>query len=271
MKSKIAEALKLKYPPIAILWDDEKPAKAQQFRQGKWGCVMWLLASAARGKTAVFDKDTYGCWGGGVGLGFGNQYLKFPGGIECFCHFLSTGNAHSDKGKAVAGQIENFVTKDFLEDFLQGERYLKSPELVERFVNAMPIMDVPSKYVIFQPLDAVAEDSAPPEIIVFLAPPDQLSALVILANFGRQSNDNVIIPYAAGCQTIGIFPYQEARSERQRAVVGLTDISARENIRRQLDRDLLSFAVPWKMFQEMEENVAGSFLERRTWKALIAE
>jgi len=138
-------------------------------------------------------------------------------------------------------------------------------------VTAMPIMDVPSKYVIFQPLDAVAEDSASPEIIVFLAPPDQLSSLVILANYGRQSNDNVIIPYAAGCQTIGIFPFQEARSERQRAVVGLTDISARENIRRQLDHDLLSFAVPWKMFQEMEENVAGSFLERRTWQALTGE
>ncbi|MBW1995430.1 MAG: DUF169 domain-containing protein, partial [Deltaproteobacteria bacterium] len=60
-------------------------------------------------------------------------------------------------------------------------------------------------------------------------------------------------------------------SENPRAVVGLTDISARKYISRQLDRDLLSFAVPWKMFQEMEENVAGSFLERRTWKALMAE
>jgi hypothetical protein len=62
----VAEALKLKYPPIAILWDDEKPEKVQQFKQGKWGCVI-----------------------------------------------------------------------------------LRPPELVENFVNAMPIMDVPSKYVVF--------------------------------------------------------------------------------------------------------------------------
>ncbi len=113
---------------MAILWNDEKPEGAQEFKPGKWGCVMWMLAAAAKGKTVVFSKDTYGCWGGGVGLGFGNQYLAFAGGIECFYHFLSTGNEQWAKGKEVAKQIENFVTKDFLEDFLHGEGYLKSPE-----------------------------------------------------------------------------------------------------------------------------------------------
>ncbi|MBW1700324.1 MAG: DUF169 domain-containing protein [Deltaproteobacteria bacterium] len=271
MKSKIAEALKLKYQPVALKWANEKPIKAQQFKEGKWGCVMWLLAATAKGKTAVFDRDTYGCWGGGVGLGFGNQYLKFPGGLDCFYYFLSTGNAQWERGKETARQLEKFVTRDFMEDFLNGEGYLQSPELVEKFVNAMPIMEGPAKYVIFQPLSKVKPADGDTEIIVFLASPDQLAALVILANYSRQTNDNVIIPYAAGCQTIGIFPYKEARSENPRAVVGLTDISARKYISRQLDRDLLSFAVPWKMFQEMEENVAGSFLERRTWKALMAE
>jgi len=104
-----------------------------------------------------------------------------------------------------------------------------------------------------------------------LAPPDQLSALVILANYGRPGTENVTIPYAAGCQTIGIFPYREAKSENPRAVVGLTDISARENLRKQLGRDLFSFAVPWRMFLEMEGNVKGSFLQRRTWKVLSGE
>jgi len=39
-------------------------------------------------------------------------------------------------------------------------------------------------------------------------------------------------------------------------------------VRRQLDKDLLSFAIPLKMFQEMEENLKHSFLQRPTWKAL---
>ncbi|MCX5822240.1 MAG: DUF169 domain-containing protein, partial [Deltaproteobacteria bacterium] len=82
-------------------------------------------------------------------------------------------------------------------------------------------------------------------------------------------NENAIIPYAAGCQTIGIYPYQEAESDRPRAVVGLTDLSARVYIRKQLGDNLLSFAMPLALFNEMEANVAGSFLQRHTWQELL--
>jgi hypothetical protein len=78
------------------------------------------------------------------------------------------------------------------------------------------------------------------------------------------------MPYAAGCQTIGIYPYREARTERPKAVVGLTDLSARVYIRKQLADNLMTFAVPLAMFKEMENNVAGSFLERPTWRALLS-
>ncbi len=80
--------------------------------------------------------------------------------------------------------------------------------------------------------------------------------------------ENVIIPWAAGCQTIGLLPFQEAKSENSRAVVGLTDISARKYVRKLLGAEYLSFAMPWEMFLEMEENVAGSFLEKHTWLSL---
>ena len=83
---------------------------------------------------------------------------------------------------------------------------------------------------------------------------------MILANYGRDTNENVIIPYAAGCQTIGIYLYREAATDLPRAIVGLTDISARTYIRQQLGDHLMTFAVPLKMFKEMEGNVEGSFL-----------
>jgi hypothetical protein len=111
-------------------------------------------------------------------------------------------------------------------------------------------------------------DRETPEIIIFLADPDQLSALVILANYGENGSENTIIPYAAGCQTIGIYPYREAQAKNQRAVVGLTDLSARNNLKKQLGRNLFSFAAPLKMFHEMEANVEGSFLRKNTWRSL---
>jgi hypothetical protein len=52
-------------------------------------------------------------------------------------------------------------------------------------------------------------------------------------------------------------------------VVGLTDLSARAAIRQQLGDHLMTFAVPLKMFHEMEGNVEGSFLERPVWEKLV--
>src|SRR5450759_3541111 len=92
--------------------------------------------------------------------------------------------------------------------------------------------DIPEKYVVFKPLDKIDTKQEKPQTVVFFVNPDQLSALTVLANYGRGDNENVIIPYAAGCQTIGIYPYREAKSAKPRAVVGLTDLSARVYIRK---------------------------------------
>jgi uncharacterized protein (DUF169 family) len=270
MDSKIANAIALKYQPVALIWSDEKPDKAVQFQEGKWGCIMWLAASAAKGKTAACDRKTFGCFGGGVGMGFGDQYVNFPGGKECFCHFLSAGNQQLERGRQAAAKVKPFLRNAAYENFVHGERYIKTPQQVHQFIEALPITDIPAEYVIFKPLSDVDPDQEKPQVVVFFADPDQLSALVVLANYNRNDNQNVIMPYAAGCQNIGIYPYQEAKSQKQRAVVGLTDLSARLYIRRQLQDNLMTFAVPRAMFAEMELNVEGSFLQRPTWQSLLA-
>ncbi len=272
MESAIAKVIQLKYQPVALIWSNEKPADAMQFSEGKWGCVMWLAVHAAKGKAAVADKNTFGCFGGGVGLGFGNQYKNFPGGEEGFCHFLSVGNADRKDGMEIAEKIKSYMTKESYDNFLHGERYVKSPALVKKFVDNLPLTEIPQRYVVFKPLDIVDSEKEKPQTIIFFVNPDQLSALTVLANYGRGDNENVTIPYAAGCQTIGIYPYREAKSKNPRAVVGLTDLSARVYVRKQLgDSNLLTFAAPLALFEEMEQNVPGSFLERHTWQSLISE
>ena len=269
MESKIAKAISLNYQPVALIWSDQEPAQAMQFQQGKWGCIMWLAAGAAKGKAAACNRKTFGCFGGGVGMGFGDQYVNFPGGKDCFCHFLSCGNEQWEQGRRSAEKVKPFLRKESYDNFVSGERYIKTPERVHQFIENLPITDIPAEYLIFKPLADIDPQQETPQVIVFFADPDQLSALVVLANYDRQDNHNVIIPYAAGCQTIGIYPYREAKAEKQRAVVGLTDLSARVYIRKQLDDHLMTFAVPLAMYEEMERNVADSFLERPTWQALL--
>jgi hypothetical protein len=74
--------------------------------------------------------------------------------------------------------------------------------------------------------------------------------------------------WAAGCQVIGVLSYDEAERERPRALVGMTDISARKSTRPALGKYVMSFTVPWAMFLRMEGNVQNSFLQRETWRSL---
>ncbi len=270
MHSTIAEATGMKFEPVAILFDDERPEKARQFKEGKWGCVMFMLGAAAKGATAVFDRETFGCHGGGVGLGFGNQYDHFPGGTDCFSYFLSVGNASWEKGQQVSKELEPFLNAEMYDNFVQGERYIQCPELVEDFIENLPITDIPHAYVVFKPLKKVILGQEVPEVIVFFGDMDQISALSILANYGRKGNENVIFPFAAGCQNIGIYPFRESKSEHPRAVLGLNDLSARVALKRILKDDVMTFAAPFRLFEEMEKNISESFLGRATWKQLMA-
>ncbi|MFZ5632429.1 MAG: DUF169 domain-containing protein [Bacillota bacterium] len=255
MESKIAQAIQMKYSPVAVVLTDHKPDQALQFKEGRWGCVVSMLNAAAKGKTTVFDRKTFGCLGGGTGLGFGNQYVNFPGGIE---YFLSNGNKELSQTEAGKNIVRNLPALE------HGEGYVKSPELAKKFIDSLPMTDVPTEYVVFKPVEKLSAGETP-RVVVFLVNPDQLSALVVLANYARETNENVVVPFGAGCHSVCIIPYREERAEKPRAIIGLIDISARK----QVDKDILSFTLPFKMFLEMESNVDGSFLEKEEWQRVL--
>jgi len=236
MESRLIDKLKLQYLPVAFLMMDEKPADVLEAREGVWTCVVPFFRAAAKGKMVVFSRKTTTCLGGKVGMGFGNAYMNFPGGIE---YFLSAGK----------------------EGFREGEGYIKTPELAKDFVDNLPITDIPSEYVVLKPVTQVNPESETPVLVSFYVNMDQLSALTVLANYNSPGIDRVRIPFGAGCQSLFILPLDESKNETPKAVVGLLDVTVRPMV----DKNYVSFTVPYQMFLEMEQNISGSFLEKENW------
>ena len=271
MMSKIANAIGLQNNPVAIVWADTVPEGAIEFKAGRWGCVISLIVSAAtKDRVAAFSRETYGCWGGGVGLGFGNCYQAIPGGIEGFCGFIADGNNQTEVGKRIADGLANGGAKQLAEDFLHGDRYIRSAEAARRFADSLPMRDVQVQYVVAKPLHLVDLEKDTVQSVTFFVEPDALSALTILANYREPERQNVRMGgAAAACQAVGLLSFHESDRDEPCALVGLTDITARKNTRAALGKHAMSFSMPWKMFLRMEEDVENSFLQREKWQSLL--
>jgi len=270
-QSEIARAAGIKTHPVAIVWTDKKPEKALEFRPGTWGCVMWFFAKVAKeGKTAVFSRETTTCAGGCMGLGFGRPLEKHAARNEDgFCSFLSNGIEGAADKKAYQTIIDQSFDDHHRKMLTEGERFLKNPSVVKQWLQNLPVYDAKDRYIVMKP---VTQADAKEEIksIVFVVNADQLAALSTLANFatGNVRNGIFVAASAAGCQAMGVCTYAEGESATPRAVVGLTDLSARKAVRPTLGKDVLTFSVPFALYQEMERNVKDSCLELDLWKEL---
>jgi uncharacterized protein (DUF169 family) len=269
MQSKIEEALSFKFPPLAIFYAKEAPAEAKELHPL---CSMLLLTEAVKGATVALTRGSCGC--PGASYGFGLEELDpdhFPGGRDCYFRFLSIGNQDWERGRAVIDHLKKGgAPKIMIEEFSEGEGFLKTPELVEEFTGNAPDIRPEGPWVVIKPLENLGEGEKP-KVVAFLANPDQLSALVGLVHFSHPGVESVRVPFGAGCQCLGLYPFYESDQYNPRAIIGLMDISARFYLHKSLGGDILSFTVPFELYEEMEANAPESFLSRFAWKTLMRQ
>jgi len=106
MKSKIENYLNLDLSPVAIIWSNDKPEKALQYKEGKFACAMHLVAHAAKGKAVVLDADTNGCFTAAQAFGFGKIEDRFMLGMDYYYAFLSCGM----KDRGIDDELKELIT-----------------------------------------------------------------------------------------------------------------------------------------------------------------
>ncbi len=230
------EILGLKESPLGVYYTNDPPEGITP-KTGIHLCMIGFLKQARKsGKTVYFDKSHFGCPGGAYYMGF----LESPRpDIE---YFLSCG---------IQGQME-------------GERYVKTPELARNYGAKVNPRPAPAPYCVFKPIDQFQRDEKP-EIVIFFAPPDILSGLFTLINYSGERTDGVYTPFGSGCSAILTHPLKEAEREDPRAVLGMFDVSARPMV----EKDDLTLSMPYPIFLGLLENASGSFLQTESWKKVL--
>lgn len=174
--------------PITFYYAD-KPQGTE--RPEEHECFVAQLTAVRQGRDRCFDLDSVECPGGKRYLGFSQSIMPN------FEYFLSCG---------IPGQLE-------------GERYKKTPELVNEVMKKAPTFVAPAPYVVFKRWDRL-EPNDEPDVVIFFAPPDVLSGLFTLAGFDESELEAVIAPFGAGCGTIVQYPYLERERERPPGRIG---------------------------------------------------
>lgn len=218
--------------PLFFYYTDEETVPAAP-QPEKWKCVMADIFKVRKGEALRFDAAAIGCGGG-------RRYTGLKDNMrENFRYFLSCG---------IPGELE-------------GERYKKSPALVDAYQKDFPFLPAGKKYFVCKRWDQLT-DGETPTAVLFFAPPDVLSGLFTLANFDLQDQMGVITPFISGCGSIFEAVTRESERRDQRCILGMFDVSARPYVK----ENELSFAIPWERFIVMLNNMDESFLTTESWQ-----
>lgn len=92
-----------------------------------------------------------------------------------------------------------------------------------------------------------------------------LTTLITLNGAINEGINQTVTPQGAACQMIGNYVFNEAKKENPKAVMGLLDLAARHNVKNVLPEDVLTYAMPWEVFLEMEKEAEAGIFESPLW------
>jgi uncharacterized protein (DUF169 family) len=219
--------------PITFEITDEERGIERAPAPGGWRCVVCDLARVRKGRSLVFGEGSLSCSGAKYYMGYTEE--RAPD----FRFFLSYGKAGS----------------------VPGERYKKTPEIVDDFLRQGTFLPARGRHYLFRRWDSLTPDDNP-DVVIFFARAEVIAGLFTLANYDRADPHGVICPFGSGCSAIIHHPLHESVAERPRAVLGMFDPSARPCV----PVDMLTMAIPMRMFGPMIDSMEESFLVTGTWE-----
>ncbi|WP_319524329.1 DUF169 domain-containing protein [uncultured Desulfosarcina sp.] len=269
MESKIVNNLRPEFEPVAVVWSNTIPDDAFQYKKGKFGCILYLFAEAARrGRIAGGNRETIACNGGRAALGLGVDFDASDQQLDRYAAVFSKGIQSTGNRKAYLEQIDA-APKSWRDLLEYGERRHCSADLAREWIlNGLPRYDIPYEYVLFKPLSRT-ESTENIRTVIFPVNPMELAGLVTLAGSVMKGTDPVQVPQGADCNSITAFAYAQADFVAPRAVMGMLGVDGREVMKKRFRDDILTLTLPKPLFDLMEEEADDCVFQIPSWKRLV--
>ena len=269
MESVIVKNLRPEFEPVAVVWSDTIPTDAFQYKNGKFGCVLYLFAEAStRGKIAGGSRESIICTGGRAALGFGTDFDISEEQLDLHAALFSKGLKSANNRDAY--QVEKEAApKSWRSMYEYGERRHCSAELAREWIlHEFPRYDIQYKYVLFKPLSHTSFDENI-RAVIFPVNPVEFSGLVTLAGSVMHGTDPLRAPQGTDCCSISAFAYAEAESAAPKAVLGMLGSDGRNVMQRRFRNDIMTFTLPAPLFLRMEQEADDCIFQIPSWKMLI--
>jgi hypothetical protein len=271
MESAIVNNLQPEFAPVAVVWSNAIPDDARQFKEGKFGCVVYLFAEASRReRIAGGSRNTIACNGAQSALGFGVDFDASAESLDRYAAIFSKGLTSAQDKEAYRAHMEA-SPQGWRSLYEYGERRHCSAELARHWIRTgLPRYDIPYEYVLFKPLSRV-EEKDQIKAVIFPVNPVELAGLVSLAGAVMPESDCIRYGQGPDCSSITAYAYAEAESANPRAVIGMMGVDGREVMRRRFRDDVVTLTLPETLFHEMEREADDCVFQTPRWQEIGGE